>query len=171
MVRVFPKSHYVCKNTGNLRKKKRLTPHKKKLNVLGVSEEHIVVNKRSPSLRKHVLIVDDEPAVRRTVRGALESSGIECAESENGAAALAWLEENHVDLVLADYHMPIMSGLTLLERVNGTLNGRTPRVILLSGVIDEIHKDKAMGLGAYAIIDKPCNFRELVEKVNEALDF
>ncbi|MCA9454204.1 MAG: response regulator, partial [Nitrospira sp.] len=76
-----------------------------------------------------------------------------------------------VDLVLADYHMPIMSGLTLLERVNGTLNGRTPRVILLSGVIDEIHKHKAMGLGAYAIIDKPCNFRELVEKVNEALDF
>ncbi|WP_342349525.1 response regulator [uncultured Nitrospira sp.] len=130
-----------------------------------------MVNKRSPSLRKHVLIVDDEPAVRRTVRGALESSGIECAESENGAAALAWLEENHVDLVLADYHMPIMSGLTLLERVNKTLNGRTPRVILLSGVIDEIHKHKAMGLGAYAIIDKPCNFRELVEKVNEALDF
>ncbi|MEO6203541.1 MAG: response regulator, partial [Nitrospirales bacterium] len=95
------------------------------------------MNKRSPSLRKHVLIVDDEPAVRRTVRGALESSGIECAESENGAAALAWLEENHVDLVLADYHMPIMSGLTLLERVKSTLNGRTPRVILLSGVIDE----------------------------------
>ncbi len=171
MVRVFPKSHYVCKNRGNLPKKNGQLVLKKVECSYGVSEDHIVVNKRSPSLRKHVLIVDDEPAVRRTVRGALESSGIECAESENGATALAWLEEHHVDLVLADYHMPIMGGLTLLERVNVTLNGRTPRVILLSGVIDDIHKHKAMGLGAYAIIDKPCNFRELVEKVNEALDF
>jgi DNA-binding response OmpR family regulator len=125
----------------------------------------------STSLKKRVLIVDDEPAVRRTVRGALESSGFECAESENGASALAWLEENHVDVVIADYHMPIMSGLTLLERVTSTFNGKMPRVILLSGVIEEKHKHKAMGLGAYAIIDKPCNFRELVEKVNEALDF
>jgi CheY-like chemotaxis protein len=169
MVRVFPKSHYVCKN--NLHLPKGQHELKKVKCSCGVSEEHIVVNKRAPSLRKHVLIVDDEPAVRRTVRGALESSGIVCAESENGAEALAWLEENPVDLVLADYNMPIMSGLTLLEQVNRTLNGRTPRIILLSGVINEIHKRKAMGLGAYAIIDKPCNFRELVEKVNEALDF
>jgi len=117
-----------------------------------------------------VLIVDDEPAVRRTVRGALESSGYECAESENGASALAWLEENDVDVVIADFHMPIMSGLTLLERVTSTFNGKMPRVILLSGVMEEKHKLKAMGLGACAVIDKPCNFRELVEKVNEALD-
>jgi DNA-binding response OmpR family regulator len=130
-----------------------------------------LVSNNSTSLKKRVLIVDDEPAVRRTVRGALESSGFECAESENGVSALAWLEENHVDVVIADYHMPIMSGLTLLERVTNTFNGKMPRVILLSGVIEEKHKHKAMGLGAYAIIDKPCNFRELVEKVNEALDF
>lgn len=127
--------------------------------------------KKSTSAKRLVLIVDDEPAVRRTVRGALESSGLECAESENGASALAWLEENHVDVVIADYHMPIMSGLTLLERVTGSCNGRAPRVILLSGVLEEKQKHKAIGLGAYAIIDKPCNFRELVEKVNEALDF
>jgi two-component system, chemotaxis family, chemotaxis protein CheY len=128
-----------------------------------------LASNNSTTLKKRVLIVDDEPAVRRTVRGVLESSGFECAESENGASALAWLEQNHVDVVIADYHMPIMSGLTLLERVTGTFNGKTPRVILLSGVIEEKHKHKAMGLGAYAIIDKPCNFRELVEKVNEAL--
>jgi two-component system, chemotaxis family, chemotaxis protein CheY len=129
-----------------------------------------LASNKGTSLNKRVLIVDDEPAVRRTVRGALESSGFECAESENGASALAWLEENDVDVIIADYQMPIMSGLTLLERVTSTFNGKTPRVILLSGVIEEKHKPKAMGLGAYAIIDKPCNFRELVEKVNEALD-
>jgi len=130
-----------------------------------------LVKKNSTTIKRRVLIVDDEPAVRRTVRGALESSGFECAESENGATALAWLEENQVDVVIVDYHMPIMSGLTMLERVSSTFNGKTPRVILLSGVLAEKHKQAAIGLGAYAIIDKPCNFRELVEKVNEALDY
>jgi len=119
--------------------------------------------------RRHVLIVDDEPAVRRTVRGVLESSGFECTESENGASALEWLKDHHTDVIIADYKMPIMNGLNLLERVQTTLNGNTPRVIMLSGVIEEKEKLKAIDLGAYAIIDKPCNFRELIVKVNEAI--
>ncbi len=118
---------------------------------------------------RHVLIVDDEPAVRRTVRGVLESAGFECVESENGAHALSWLESHHTDVIIADYQMPVMNGLSLLEHVQTNLNGNTPRVIMLSGVIAETEKLKAIELGAYAIIDKPCNFRELVVKVNEAV--
>ncbi len=127
-----------------------------------------MVNSNSES-KRHVLIVDDEPAVRHTVRGVLESSGFECAESENGASALEWLKDHHTDVIIADYHMPIMNGLSLLEKVQSRLNGHTPRVIMLSGIIEEKEKFKAIDLGAYAIIDKPCNFRELVVKVNEAI--
>ncbi len=119
--------------------------------------------------RRHILIVDDEPAVRRTVRGVLESSGFECEESENGASALEWLKEHHTDVIIVDYQMPIMNGLSLLERVQSNYNGHTPRVIMLSGLIEEKEKQEAVNLGAYAIIDKPCNFRELVVKVNEAI--
>jgi len=126
--------------------------------------------KNNPSeTGRHVLIVDDEPAVRRTIRGVLELSGFECEESENGAFALEWLKEHHTDVILLDYQMPIMNGLSLLERVQSTHNGHTPRVIMLSGLIEEKEKLKAVDLGAYAIIDKPCNFRELVVKVNEAI--
>ena len=120
-------------------------------------------------IKRHVLIVDDEPAVRRTVRSVLESAGFECAESENGASALEWLGSHHADVIIVDYQMPIMDGLNLLEQVQVTLNGHTPRVIMLSGLIDEKAKAKAITLGAFAIIDKPCNFRELVVKVNEAI--
>jgi two-component system KDP operon response regulator KdpE len=120
-------------------------------------------------IKHHVLIVDDEPAVRHTVRGALESSGFECGESENGADALEWLKDHHTDVIIADYHMPIMNGLILLEKVQNIHNGHTPRVIMLSGIIDDKEKLKAVDLGAYAIIDKPCNFRELVVKVTEAI--
>ena len=119
--------------------------------------------------RRHILIVDDEPAVRRTVRGVLESSGFECEESENGVSALEWLKEHHTDVIIVDYQMPIMNGLSLLEHVQNTHNGHTPRVIMLSGIIEEKEKLKAVDLGAYAIIDKPCNFRELVVKAHEAI--
>ena len=74
------------------------------------------MGKRNARAEKRILIVDDEPAVRRTVRSALESAGYDCAESENGASALAWLEENHADLIISDYHMPVLGGLKLLEK-------------------------------------------------------
>ena len=122
----------------------------------------------SSEKRKHVLIVDDEPAVRHTVRVVLESAGYDCAESENGADAIKWLDQNHTDVIIADYQMPVMSGLKLLEHVTTNLNGKTPKVIMLSGVIQQKDKVKALELGAFCIIDKPCNFRELVVKVNEA---
>ena len=120
--------------------------------------------------KQRVLIVDDEPAVRRTVRAALESAGYECAESENGAAGLAWIEENQADLIIADYHMPVLSGLRLLERIQGKTKKNPPPIIMLSGVLKERDKRKALELGAYAIVDKPCNFRELVLTVGEALE-
>jgi DNA-binding response OmpR family regulator len=119
--------------------------------------------------RRHVLIVDDEQAVRRTVRGVLESAGFECEESENGVSALEWLKEHHTDVIIVDYQMPIMNGLSLLKRLQNPHNGHTPRVIMLSGLIEEKEKLKAFDLGAYAVIDKPCNFRELVVKVNDAI--
>lgn len=133
------------------------------------SKGSFLMTVNSTQIKRHVLIVDDEPAVRHTVRGVLESSGFECTESENGASALEWLKDHHTDVIIADYHMPIINGLRLLEKVQNSLNGHTPRVIMLSGVIEEKEKLKAIDLGAYAIIDKPCNFRELVVKVNEAI--
>jgi DNA-binding response OmpR family regulator len=134
-----------------------------------LSKRSFVMTDDGSQIKRHVLIVDDEPAVRHTVRGVLESSGFECAESENGLTALEWLKDNHTDLILVDYCMPIMNGLRLLEKIQNTLNGHMPRVIMLSGVIQEKDKLKAIDLGAYAIIDKPCNFRELVVTVNEAV--
>ena len=128
------------------------------------------MSRKSPKIRKRILIVDDEPAVRRTIRAALESAGYDCAESGNGASALAWLEENHADVLIADYYMPILSGLKLLEGVRKNMNGKSTPVIMLSGFLKEKDKQKARELGAYAIVDKPCNFRELVTTVGEAID-
>ena len=66
--------------------------------------------------------------------------------------------------------MPGLSGLKLLERVRGILDGKSPPVIILTGSLEDKDKLKVRELGAYAVVDKPCNFRELVITVGEALD-
>jgi DNA-binding response OmpR family regulator len=71
---------------------------------------------------------------------------------------LEWLKEHHTDVIIVDYQMPIMDGLRLLERVQSSHNGHTPRVIMLSGFMEDKEKLEAVNLGAYAIIDKPCKF-------------
>ena len=106
------------------------------------------MSENNSQIKRHVLIVDDEPAVRHMVRGVLESTGFECAEAENGASALEWLKDHHTDIIIADYQMPIMNGLVLLEKVQNRLNGHNTRVIMLSGLIDEKEKLKAIDLGA-----------------------
>ena len=174
MVRVFPKAYYVC-TMFKISKTSRHYEHDQSSPGNFFDIYHVFFNRsflmtnNHSQTRRHVLIVDDEPAVRRTIRGVLESSGFECEESENGVSALEWLKEHNTDVIIVDYQMPIMNGLSLLERVQSIHNGNIPRVIMLSGVIEEKEKLKAVGLGAYAIIDKPCNFRELVVKVNDAI--
>ena len=118
---------------------------------------------------KLILIVDDEPAVRRTVKAALESAGYECIESESGSAALDWLEENKADVIVTDFDMPGMGGLKLLERLTGRAGEKAPPVILLTGSVEDKDRVKVREIGAYAVLEKPCNFRELVNTVGEAL--
>ena len=119
---------------------------------------------------KVILIVDDEPAVCRTVKAALESAGYECIECESGSAALAWLEENKADVIVSDYDMPGLGGLKLLERLTGRVGAKSPPVILLAGSVEDKDKVKVREIGAYAVLEKPCNFRELVNTVGEALE-
>lgn len=117
---------------------------------------------------KRILIVDDDPLVRRTVRTVLESQGYHCSEVEHGGAALHWLEREKVDLVISDSHMPVLGGLEFLRTLLKRAENRIP-VIILSGTLDLHERKKAVQYGAYAVLEKPCNFRELVLTVSQAV--
>jgi DNA-binding NtrC family response regulator len=117
--------------------------------------------------RPVVLIVDDEPNMRRVLAALLDREQCETLEAEDGAAALALIEENVVHVVVADLRMPRMDGMTLLGRL--VEKDPTLPVILLTahGTVD--NAVEAMKLGAFDFISKPFEKDELLSVVRKAL--
>jgi len=118
---------------------------------------------------KRVLIVDDDPDIRCTVRSLLESRGYECEEAENGVAALAQLGSGCFELVITDNLMPEMSGVELSEWLTEVPKGKVPAVILLSGDVSKQDRTRAMKAGVYSILSKPYDCDDLLFMVTQAV--
>jgi len=115
-----------------------------------------------------VLVVDDDPITRRMIIGFLEQGGYGVLEAENGADALATLdEEPEVRLVFADVDIARVDGLALLEIVRrhhpGTLVVLTTAHPSVEGAIT------AMKAGAYDYLTKPLSLGWLERVVQSAL--
>jgi len=107
----------------------------------------------SEDFQIRLLVVDDEPSIRKLCMTVGESLGFVCMEAESGEAALALLEEQPAHMVLTDMVMPRMSGLEFLERVK-KLAPRT-EVAVMTGHGSVETAVQAMKLGAYDYISKP----------------
>ncbi len=116
----------------------------------------------------NILIVDDEPLIRGLIREHLEHEGFACSEAGDGGAALSYLANNRVDMVILDIMMPFVDGMTCLREMR-TRRIDTP-VILLSARGEEY--DRVMGLegGADDYIVKPFSPRELVARIRVVLN-
>jgi len=114
-----------------------------------------------------VLIVDDDRAVRRSMRRVLESWGCVVAEAGDGKAALEQLCVPEKRLVLTDIDMPSLDGFDLLE----TINERFPHcgVIMVSGMSHEKIIDAALERGAIGYVQKPFRLPELKAQITSAL--
>jgi DNA-binding NtrC family response regulator len=115
-----------------------------------------------------VLVVDDDPGVRYTLREILSSDGIEVDEAPDGAAALQRFEASPVPLVITDLRMPRMDGMELLR----LLLSRTPapRVVIITAHGSERHAVEAMKAGAWDYFRKPFENEELLAVVRRALE-
>lgn len=114
---------------------------------------------------RKVLIVDDDTIVRVTLRSLLpwETFGLEIAgDCSSGAAALAYMREHPVDLLISDVKMPEMSGIELLRRLSA--EGRVPVALMLSGYNEFDLVREAFRLGAYDYVLKADLSAELLEK-------
>ncbi len=107
----------------------------------------------SDDLRIRLLIVDDEPTIRKLCMTVGESLGFVCMEAESGEAALSLLQEQPAHMILTDMVMPRMSGLEFLEEVKKL----APRieVAVMTGHSSVETAVQAMKLGAYDYIAKP----------------
>jgi two-component system, NtrC family, response regulator HydG len=116
-----------------------------------------------------VLIVDDEPALRYTLRAILEEEeDLIIQEAEDGAQALERIDAGGVDLVLTDLRMPRMDGMELLGELARRPSG--PRAIMITAHGSERMAVEAMKLGAVDYFAKPFDGDEIVRVVNRNLE-
>ncbi len=95
--------------------------------------------------RIHLLIVDDEPSIRKLCITVGEALGFVCLEAESGESALALLEERRVHMVLTDMVMSHMSGLEFLEQVKKLLPRAEVALMTGHGSIETaVHFDTAI---------------------------
>jgi two-component system KDP operon response regulator KdpE len=113
-----------------------------------------------------ILIVDDEPQIRRTLRAALVPNGYAVADAGSGEQALEALREEKPDLVLLDLNMPGMGGLAACQEIRE----RSDVAIIVLTVRDaERDKVQALDAGADDYITKPFGMPELLARIRAAL--
>jgi two-component system KDP operon response regulator KdpE len=112
-----------------------------------------------------ILIVDDEPAIRRLVRGALERSGYACNEAANAAEALTLARHVGCQLVLLDLGLPDRDGIELVP----LLKTMDRAVLVLTARDATAEKVAALDLGADDYVTKPFDTDELLARVRVAM--
>ena len=113
-----------------------------------------------------VLVIDDEPQIRRIVRGALQGATTRVVEAENGASALEQLNSGRPQLVILDLGLPDISGTAIC----GELRARTRAPILvLSARHSDTEKVALLDAGADDYMTKPFSTAELQARVRALL--
>jgi two-component system, OmpR family, KDP operon response regulator KdpE len=113
-----------------------------------------------------VLVVDDEPPIRKLLRMGLTAQGYQTLEAPNAKTALDLLAQNP-DLIILDLGLPDMLGHDLLRTVRAR-NDRVP-IVVLSSRGDEAGKVQALDLGADDYVTKPFGMDELLARMRAAL--
>jgi two-component system KDP operon response regulator KdpE len=114
-----------------------------------------------------VLVVDDEPAIRRALRPPLVELGFQVTEASRGEEALQALRATPFDAVLLDVNMPGIGGIETLRRIR-TFAPRLP-VLMLTVRDQEEDKVEALDTGADDYVTKPFSTRELVARIRSAV--
>ena len=114
----------------------------------------------------HILIVDDEPEVRRLLEAGLKAEGYAVSEAADGASLLAILDKKHVDLITLDVRLGGEDGFNLAREVRATNN--VP-IIMISGKGDTIDRVVGLELGADDYIAKPFQMREVLARIRAVL--
>jgi two-component system KDP operon response regulator KdpE len=114
-----------------------------------------------------ILVVDDEPAIRRALKSPLMELGFQVSEASRGEEALLTLRAATYDVVLLDVNMPGIGGIETLRRIRAF----APRLPILMLTVRDGEEDKveALELGADDYVTKPFSTRELIARIRTAI--
>jgi two-component system nitrogen regulation response regulator NtrX len=118
---------------------------------------------------RRILVVDDEPAIRRSLSGVLEDEGYAVESVESGEACLAAVPGAAFELVLLDIWLPGMDGMEVLARIQEIPFGERPVVVVISGHGSIEAAVKATKLGAFDFLEKPLSIDKVTVVVKNAL--
>jgi two-component system, NtrC family, nitrogen regulation response regulator NtrX len=116
----------------------------------------------------NILIVDDEPGIRQSLKDVLEDEGYKTMAVESGEACLQVLEKRGFDVVLLDIWLPGMDGLEALQKIKQSEDG--PEVIMISGHGTIETAVRATKLGAFDFLEKPLSLEKTLILLKNAID-
>lgn len=116
--------------------------------------------------RRKVYVIDDDEAVRDSMRAVLESFEIDVSDYQSASDFLARVNAPANGCMLLDLHMPGMSGLELLALMRQ--RGWDLPVIVMTGRSDDLLKERALRAGVTALLDKPIDESTLMNALDRA---
>jgi len=119
-----------------------------------------------PAMQR-VLVVDDEPPIRRFLRASLSAQGYQVFEAEDGPSARTALQRNAIDVLVLDLGLPGADGFEIIKQLREA--GSALPIIVLSSRTDEAGKVRALDLGADDYVSKPFGTDELLARLRAAL--
>ena len=118
--------------------------------------------------KKKILIVDDEPNVRRLSRTIL-SKNFDVVEAEDGKQAIESANTQQPDVILMDMMMPKMDGLTACHAIKKDPATKSIPVIMVTAIGFELNIKLSQQMGATAYVTKPFAPKELLDKIQQIL--
>jgi len=118
---------------------------------------------------RRILVVDDEPEIRRSLAGVLEDEGYRVDTVESGESCLEALPGAGFELVLLDIWLPGIDGMEVLERIQAVPFAERPVVVVISGHGSIEAAVRATKLGAFDFLEKPLSIDKISVVVKNAL--
>jgi DNA-binding response OmpR family regulator len=118
------------------------------------------------SVRRTVLVVDDEPTIRETLAETLEQDGLRVITAADGGEALERFRQEQPDLILLDLMLPVLSGTEVCRIIR---RESSVPILMLTARDSELDKVVGLELGADDYVTKPFSLRELLARVHALL--
>jgi two-component system, OmpR family, response regulator len=115
-----------------------------------------------------VLVVEDDPAIRRLVSRVLQRQGFNVEQASDGLEAVLKLGLSEYDVIVLDLMMPHLDGFTLLDTLAENDPARLRRVIVTSAASPSVIRER-MGSSPFHVLPKPFDITELVERVRTCI--
>ncbi|HET9947846.1 MAG TPA: response regulator [Longimicrobiales bacterium] len=124
----------------------------------------------APPRAGRILVVDDEPHIRRVLSAMLGSEGFDVVLASDGAEGLSAVLSGRIDLVILDLFMPGANGLEVLAKIRSDPRKADTPVIILTAKGQDADREAALAGGANDFLTKPFSPKKLVARIREILD-